>query len=173
MWPVRKLPPVSNPAPEPETQAPVPWYADGLSFQCTQCGGCCTGGPGYVWFDEAEAEAMAAAKGVDVPTFYERFAKRVRGRWTLEEVRVRRGQYDCVFLERHGGLDSPGRCSIYGQRPTQCRTWPFWDSNLDSPRSWAEAAEDCPGMKLPGQAGGNFVPLEAITAELKRNPEGL
>ena len=27
-----------------------PWYADGLSFECTMCGNCCTGPPGAVWF---------------------------------------------------------------------------------------------------------------------------
>jgi len=156
--------------PTPET---TPWYADGLRFKCTQCGGCCTGGPGYVWFDDDEAAAMAEAKGVDKAAFYAKYAKKKLGRWSLDEVRVARGQYDCVFLARPGGLDSPGRCTIYADRPTQCRTWPFWESNVSSPEAWAEAAEDCPGMKLPDQKGGHFVPLEAITVELQRNPAGL
>ena len=26
-----------------------PWYRDGLRFECTRCGACCTGAPGYVW----------------------------------------------------------------------------------------------------------------------------
>ena len=25
------------------------WYRDGLRFECTRCGACCTGAPGYVW----------------------------------------------------------------------------------------------------------------------------
>ena len=26
------------------------WYAEeGLAFECTGCGDCCTGAPGYVW----------------------------------------------------------------------------------------------------------------------------
>ncbi|MFM7740581.1 MAG: YkgJ family cysteine cluster protein, partial [Planctomycetota bacterium] len=29
--------------------AAEPWYKDGLRFQCSQCGDCCTGGAGYVW----------------------------------------------------------------------------------------------------------------------------
>ena len=157
----------------PPTPADSPWYAEGLSFSCTQCGGCCTGGPGYVWFDDDEAGAMAEAKGVDKETFYRQFAMKKNGRWSLNEVRVARGQYDCVFLERPGGLNSAGRCTLYHARPTQCRTWPFWESNLTSPRAWAEAAEDCPGMRPPGESGGGFVPLEAITVELQRNPAGL
>jgi Fe-S-cluster containining protein len=148
------------------------WYADGLRFECTQCGNCCTGGPGYVWFDDEEAEAMAAEVGVETREFYQRYAKRKMGRWTLEEVKVKRGQFDCVFLERDER--GRGKCSIYHARPTQCRTWPFWVSNLKSPRAWAEAAKDCPGMVLPDRdRGGNFVPVEAIRVRLAENPAGL
>ncbi|MFM1805538.1 MAG: hypothetical protein RL136_2417, partial [Planctomycetota bacterium] len=32
------------------TDAQAPWYAEGLRFECTQCGNCCSGGPGAVWF---------------------------------------------------------------------------------------------------------------------------
>ena len=37
-----------------------PWYAEGLKFQCTGCGDCCTGAPGYVWVNQAEIDALAA-----------------------------------------------------------------------------------------------------------------
>jgi Fe-S-cluster containining protein len=124
-----------------------------------------------VWFDETEAQAMADALGVEVREFYQRYAKRKMGRWTLEEVKTKERKYDCVFLER----DEKGRglCSIYKVRPTQCRTWPFWDSNLTSPRQWAMAAQTCPGMKLPDQPGGKFVPVEQIRVTLAKNPAGL
>ena len=39
-------------------KAADPWYADGLRFECTQCGDCCSGEPGYVWVDEDEIESM-------------------------------------------------------------------------------------------------------------------
>jgi Fe-S-cluster containining protein len=166
---------VTDPVPDAAEDTPREWYADGLSFKCTQCGNCCTGGPGYVWFDEAEGRAMAEAVGVDEREFYQRYAKRKLGRWTLEEVRVQRGQYDCIFLRRdeHGR----GLCSVYQARPAQCRTWPFWESNLRSPDAWAAAAEDCPGMVLPQERAAtrrsNFVPLEDIRIELAKNPPGL
>ncbi|WP_296458322.1 hypothetical protein [Rubinisphaera sp.] len=35
------------------------WYKDGLKFECTQCGNCCTGGPGAVWVSEEEIQAIA------------------------------------------------------------------------------------------------------------------
>ena len=147
------------------------WYAEGLRFECTQCGNCCTGAPGYVWFDEAEGRAMAEFVGVDEREFYQRYTKRKMGKWTLDEVKVQRNKYDCVFLERDA--NGRGKCSIYEVRPTQCRTWPFWASNLASPRQWAEAAAGCPGMKLPDQPTGTFVPIEKIRIELAKNPDGL
>lgn len=163
-------PTTSGEADASPTTLPVAWYADGLRFECTQCGNCCTGAPGYVWFDDDEAQAMADRVGVTKREFYQRYAKRKIGKWTLEEVRFHK-QYDCVFLERDE--NGRGKCSIYDVRPTQCRTWPFWASNLSSPRAWAQAAEGCPGMKLPGQTDGNFVPIEKITIELAKNPAGL
>ena len=40
------------------------WYRDGLRFECSRCGNCCTGPPGAVWFTRDEGKAMAAAIGV-------------------------------------------------------------------------------------------------------------
>jgi Fe-S-cluster containining protein len=34
---------------------------------------------------------------------------------------------------------------VYEDRPRQCRTWPFWDSNLKSPEAWLRACDVCPG----------------------------
>ena len=150
-----------------------PWYAPGLKFECTRCGNCCTGPPGYVWFDDDEAEAIAGHLGIDRATFDERYTDTFEGRPSLGQVKVGRA-YDCVFLGRHD--DGRKTCSVYPVRPTQCRTWPFWDSNLHSPRHWARAAATCPGMKAGGAgeaATGRFIPVEEIRINLKKNPEGL
>src|SRR5688500_1701558 len=37
-----------------EADTDAPWFADGLSFTCTACGNCCTGGPGFVWITKEE-----------------------------------------------------------------------------------------------------------------------
>ena len=36
-----------------------PWYAEGLKFTCSQCGNCCTGGPGYVWISKGDRRVNA------------------------------------------------------------------------------------------------------------------
>ncbi|MCE2883241.1 MAG: hypothetical protein LW636_12925 [Planctomycetaceae bacterium] len=63
-----------------------PWYADGLRFECTQCGNCCSGPPGAVWFDLDEAEAMARAVGVSLEVFLERYTRRIGARRWPEVV---------------------------------------------------------------------------------------
>lgn len=136
------------------------WYADGLRFECTQCGNCCTGPPGYVWFNNTETEAMARELGMSPVEFREKYAHRHAGKWTLNEVRNDKGHYDCVFLERDE--NGKGLCSIYKSRPTQCRTWPFWPENLRSERAWLIAARGCPGMTDGLEGGGKFYAIEDI-----------
>jgi len=127
------------------------WYADGLRFRCTQCGDCCTGAEGYVWVNQAEIDAMAAVKGMEPAAFEAAYVRRVGVRRSLTE---RRGG-DCVLLDA-----KTRKCTAYEARPRQCRTWPFWDSNLRSPEAWAEAAEACPGCNR-----GSLVPLESIVEQ--------
>ena len=140
------------------------WYAAGLRFRCTQCGNCCTGPAGTVWFSRAEGAEMARIVGVDRKTFYERYARRVDGRWSLTEHETPHG-LDCVFLDRES---RPGKavCSIYEARPVQCRTWPFWPENLRSRRTWerVKRATPCPGMDT-----GSLVPLQQIRIQRDEN----
>ena len=117
--------------------AEQPWYKDGLRFKCTQCGNCCTGAPGYVWVNQAEVEAIAAELGEsDVDAFEAEYVNKVGIRRSLREF----PNGDCVFFD-----NETRRCTVYNARPRQCRTWPFWDSNLKTPEAWAETCEVCPG----------------------------
>lgn len=141
------------------TTAPEnPWYAAGLRFACTQCGNCCSGPPGYVWVDGDEIDRIAAFLGLPAEQVNRRYIRRVtRGRSLLEKPGG-----DCIFLERRPGGTTA--CLIHGARPTQCRTWPFWPSNLESPASWSSAARGCPGI-----GRGEVQPLPVIQAALRDN----
>ena len=127
-----------------------PWYREGLSFSCTRCGDCCTGVPGYVWVEPTEIEALAKHLGLSVDSFGERYLRKVGRRYSL----IEKPGGDCVFFDKG--------CSVYPARPTQCRTFPFWRSNLKSERAWDELADECPGI---GQ--GKLFPVEEIEV-LKR-----
>lgn len=113
-----------------------PWYREGLRFSCTQCGNCCTGAPGYVWVNKGEIQALATATGEEVAEFEEMYVRKIGIRKSLREY----PNGDCVFFDN----DSRS-CSVYGARPRQCRSWPFWDSNLRTEQHWEETQEHCPG----------------------------
>ena len=128
-----------------------PWYKDGLRFKCTHCGNCCTGEPGYVWVDEAEIEAIARYRtepAEQVIGLYTRVAKQGR---SLRE----KENGDCVFYDRAAG------CTIYPVRPRQCRTWPFWQTNVETPQAWQKTCEIC-----PGSGKGDLISADEITRRL-------
>ena len=127
------------------------WYTDGLRFQCTRCGNCCTGEPGYVWVDDDEVAAIAALRGQpveEVVGLYTRIGHRGR---TLRE----QANGDCVFYERGAG------CTIYPARPRQCRTWPFWKSNVADQHAWERTQGVCPGAGI-----GELISADEITRRL-------
>ena len=124
------------------------WYAQGLRFECTQCGNCCSGAPGYVWLTEEDMQKIADHLKLPLDTFTRTYVRRITGsaagggtRYSLTE----KFNYDCTFLKRDPITKNAG-CMIYGVRPVQCRTWPFWNSNLKSPEDWSQASTHCPGM---------------------------
>lgn len=125
-----------------------PWYGDGLRFKCTRCGNCCTGAPGYVWVNEDEIRQIAEFRAESVDDFRRRYVRLVGTAFSLIEL----DSGDCVFYDRDGR-----GCSIYSVRPRQCRSWPFWQSNLRSPETWEETCKVCPGA---GQ--GDFVPRDEV-----------
>jgi Fe-S-cluster containining protein len=126
----------------------LPWYHGGLRFTCTQCGDCCSGAPGNVWVTNEEIEALAAAVGEQPARFEELFVRKVGSRKSLRE----RDNGDCVLLDAQKRT-----CTVYDARPRQCRTWPFWDSNLKTPDDWAHTCEVC-----PGSGRGKLYQLEQI-----------
>ncbi len=140
------------------TAGQAPWYADGLRFECTQCGNCCGGAPGYVWVSEHEAREIAAFLDLSTEAFYEQHVRRVGNRYALLE----KPNWDCAFLIP----DKRGRkvCAIYSVRPIQCRTWPFWPSNVEARQTWKAAGESCPGIDR-----GKHHALPVIQQAMARN----
>ncbi len=114
-----------------------PWYTDGLRFSCTGSGKCCTvhGDNAYVFPTRDEERRIAEGLGLTLRQFRRRHTYRPFAR----ERSLRFPDGDCTFLRDR-------QCSIYETRPQQCRTWPFWEENLD-PQVWQdEIASFCPGV---------------------------
>src|SRR6266513_1154020 len=76
-----------------------PWYGEGLTFTCTQCGNCCTGGPGYVWISDVEIKRLAEFLKLPRKTVLERYCRKIGNKISLKESRSPEGLYDCVFLK--------------------------------------------------------------------------
>ena len=130
------------------------WYHEGLRFACAGCGRCCSGEPGYVWVTKAEIEEMAAALGEALADFESRFVRQIGIRKSL----IEQPNGDCIFFD-----GKARRCRVYQARPRQCRTWPFWQSNLTSRQRWQQTCEACPGS---GQ--GRLVAWEEIEEQIAR-----
>lgn len=134
------------------------WYGGGLKFSCTQCGNCCSGAPGFVWVGPDEIRRIAEHLRLDPAEFERVHTRRAHGRRSLLELRGG----DCEFLVRDSGGKT--RCSIHAVRPVQCRTWPFWKSNVAAESDWAASSRNCPGMNR-----GTHHPLPVIQAALAEN----
>lgn len=131
---------------------PEPWFHAGLNFTCTQCGKCCTGEPGVVWVTDAEVAALAQSRGEKLAEFTAVHTRLSRGKRTLRE----KANGDCVFWEPARG------CTVYALRPQQCRTWPFWESNVESPETWARTVDVC-----PGSGEGQLIGVDEILARVR------
>ncbi len=135
--------------PEPEQ----PWYQDGLAFECTRCGACCTGAPGYVWVNADEVARLAAFRGETVEQFARAFVRRVGEDYSL----IEKPGGDCIFWDKRSG------CTVYPARPVQCQTWPFWPENLATGDDWARVERVCPGA-----GRGRVYGVEEIRASAAR-----
>jgi Fe-S-cluster containining protein len=127
---------------------------EGLRFGCTGCAFCCGGSPGFVWLSREDLDLLCALRALSEKEFLETFCRFVDvGEGRAVSLREKPG-YDCIFLEN-------GRCSVYGARPLQCRTYPFWEEIVDSEKAWYEEAISCPGI-----GKGRNVPPEEIAAAI-------
>ena len=97
---------------------------------------------------------MASTLGVTFEHFMDHYTHHTPAGLSLREIPGTHG-LDCIFLDR---TTMPGKaiCRVYEARPSQCRTWPFWDGNLRSPAHWQRASRTCPGINK----GTHYTPLQ-------------
>ncbi|AQW88011.1 putative protein, predicted Fe-S cluster-containing protein [Campylobacter pinnipediorum subsp. caledonicus] len=109
------------------------------SSKCSECGGkCCIGDSGYIWISKEEILRLADFLNLDFKQVQEKYLIKVQNRFSIKEVDYKTG-YACVFFDM-----SKKMCSIYEYRPSQCRTFPFWDYFKDNLK---ELKEECIGIK--------------------------
>ena len=124
-----------------------------LRFECTGCGGCCTGGTDHVVETSApEREAIRDFLGLSRNWFRRRYLTRLDA--AVTGIRLGRDGR-CPFLGRDN------RCRVYPVRPRQCRTYPWWPELVGSRSAWQHEAQRCEGMNR-----GAVVPLARIERAL-------
>jgi uncharacterized protein len=132
------------------------FWQDGLKFECRQCGNCCTFPGGSVYASEREFRRIADHLEICFEEFLDRFTEEMDGYVSLISV----PEGPCVFYK--------DGCSIYDMRPTQCRTFPFWDHVLKGQHRWDDEAAQCHGMNY----GKLWRPNE-IREQLKQGEQAL
>lgn len=121
-----------------------PFYKDGLRFECIRCSRCCRGEPGFVFLSHRDLVQLCRHFEKPRNDFLDTYCRSVDvvgiKRVSLKE----KPNYDCIFWE--GDTDGHGGCSVYEARPTQCRSYPFWASNVGDRRDWEYTGLHCPGI---------------------------
>ena len=105
---------------------------------CETCQGrCCTGDSGYIYVSKNEIENISALLNLDVKEFVAKYLFKKMYKYSIKEMQYN-DSFECIFYDR----ESNG-CKIYDARPTQCKTFPFWDyykTRVD------ELKLECPGI---------------------------
>ncbi len=113
----------------------------GYSFDahaCSTCQArCCTGESGYIHVNASEIESISDFLGLSVNDFTQNYLFKNGYKYSIKERKFNES-HECAFYDR-----ASNGCAIYEVRPTQCRTFPFWDyfkTRVD------ELKLECPGI---------------------------
>ncbi len=134
------------------------FYAKGLHFECTGCGACCKLGGGFVYPTLEDVGFAARHLDMSINSFTETYMELHDGQYVFKNE----GD-NCIFYGENG-------CTIYDARPIQCRTFPFWKTNLKSHYRWKLIEEECEGIgkgKL-----FSMDEIEAIKNQTSQTPSG-
>ncbi len=118
---------------------------DGFDFvfdpsACEICPGhCCCGESGNIWVTQQEINRICEFLHMHSFDFMERYLRRVGNRFSCKEHVTEQGM-ECVFFQ---GAEQ--KCSIYAERPSGCRSYPFWDYFKTHPEQLDN--ECCPGIR--------------------------
>ena len=132
------------------------FYADGIKFQCQDCGGCCLsrGEYAYVYLTAGDRKHLADHLKNSTREIAIKYTDKTDGLLHLKDPAK-----DCLFLE-------DGRCSVYEARPSQCRSWPFWPENMKKKVWGNDIASYCSGI---GQ--GRLYSAEEIETIIEREKD--
>ena len=113
-------------------------FKKGINFKCQGSSNCCVsrGSYGYVYLSKKDLTNIAKYLNISINLFEKNYCEYSNGYLHLKEINT--NGY-CQFLENK-------KCTIYTARPIQCRTWPFWNENMNAKKWNKEIVKFCPGI---------------------------
>ena len=114
-------------------------YAFEASACDTCAGNCCIGESGYIWITLQEINFLAKHLEISQEELRVKYLNKIGYKYSIKEVKLAKDNFACVFFN----LEKK-QCSIYEARPTQCRTFPFWDYFKENVK---EVYEECPAIR--------------------------
>lgn len=107
---------------------------------CTSCeGNCCIGESGYIWINPEEIKKLSESLSVSVEDLKQKYLNKINYKFSIKEKKISENNFACIFFDT-----TIKQCSIYHARPSQCKTFPFWDYFKKNEK---EVYIECPGIK--------------------------
>ncbi len=132
------------------------FFDAGIHFECRRCGACCTGDPGIIRISNREIQLLSDFLKMPASDLTRMHLRQVVSGFSIAEE----ADGSCRFYDEG--------CRIYPVRPLQCRTYPFWFSQMRSIGQWEKARCQCPGIGT-----GTLYSRERILDMLSRSMEDL
>ncbi len=113
-------------------------FDKGIRFECQSSSYCCVsrGQYGFVYLSKKDIRRLSKFIKLNIKDFINLYCDKTNGYTHLKE---KKKNGNCQFLKDK-------KCSVYKGRPTQCRTWPFWDENMNAKQWNEEISKFCPGI---------------------------
>ena len=114
-------------------------YKNGIRFECQGSGKCCVsrGSYGFVYLSDIDLKRFSKFFKISLKKFKDKYCQVTNGFIHLAEINKNNG--NCIFLKDK-------KCSVYNSRPSQCRTWPFWNENMNAKVWNKDISVNCPGV---------------------------
>jgi Fe-S-cluster containining protein len=114
-------------------------YKEGIRFECQGSGKCCVSREsyGFVYLSDNDLKRFSNYFKLSIKKFKEEYCQITDGFVHLIEKTELNG--NCIFLKDK-------KCSVYTCRPSQCRTWPFWNENMNAKIWNKNISINCPGI---------------------------
>ena len=132
-------------------------YKNGIQFECQGSGKCCVSrnSYGFVYLSQKDIIRFSKHFNLSLKKFKDKYCQMTDGFIHLIEKIELEG--NCIFLKNK-------KCSVYRSRPSQCRTWPFWNENMNSKVWNQDISINCPGV-----GKGKIIKAKAIEKFLQED----